>query len=264
MLSTDLLAYFRRISAESFTVVDVETTGHQSQNDRITEISVLQATLDEGITAQQTDLVNPQREVPPHIVRVTGITQAMVDAAPPAATVLPPYLPMLQSGILTAHNLEFDYSFLRAEFAPLDIPFNRPETQQLCTVQLARLMLPDLPSRSLPNLVKHFQFPVGESHRAAADAIACWLLAERLLTEILNEDDDLLLKRFAQQWISLKAAATLLRCPPAAAKLRLETAGVTGRPVGRGESATTMYRRGAVERIVEPIASAVQLSIFDA
>lgn len=107
-------------------------------------------------------------------------------------------------------------------------------------------MLPELPSRSLPDLVQHFQFPVSHSHRAEADTIACWLLAKRLLTEIQNESDESLLQRFAQQWLPLGDAAAILGCSGKQARSRLEKAGVSPR-LGRHQ--TPLYQRGMVERV---------------
>lgn len=248
VLSTELLVHYRRLSQQLFTVVDVETTGRYAWDSRITELSVIHATLADGIQHQQTDLVNAQTQVPAKITEFTGITQSMVDSATPAAELYPGYLPLLEQGVFTAHNLEFDYPFLQAEYARLGTKFLRPEQEQLCTVKLARLMLPELPSRSLPNLVKHFQFPVNESHRAEADTLACWLLAERLLTELLNEPDATLLARFGRQWIPLREAAGILACPQVEARTQLDGAGVASRFVGKGRGGTWMYRRGEVER----------------
>lgn len=251
MLSTELLSYYRNISQSLLTVVDVETTGRYAWDSRITEISVLQATLADGIQQQRTDLVNPQTHIPLKIVQITGITQAMVAEAPPGEAVFPTYLPLLNQGTLTAHNLAFDYPFLQTEYARLGTQFVRPESQQLCTVQLARLMLPDLRSRSLPELVKHFRFPVGASHRAEADTLACWLLAKTLLTELLETADQILLDRFAHQRIPLKLAAQLLNCSQVQARSRLEAAGIASRFVGRGRNGTWMYRRGDVEQVAQ-------------
>lgn len=262
MLSKELLSYYRQVSQQTLTVVDVETTGSIATTNRITEISVLQATLAEGVLHQQTDLINPQTPIPEKIVQFTGITQEMVNEAPVAADVLPSYLRLLGEGVLTAHNLEFDYPFLRAEFARIGKAFIRPEDQQLCTVQLSRLMLPDLPSRSLPNLVKYFRFKVGKSHRAEADTLACWLLAKRLLTEIVNEPDELLLARFAKQRIPLKYAAKLLGCSSKTAQSRLEAAGVHSRKVGRGRDVTMMYQRGEVEQFFYDQQGDGQLSLM--
>jgi len=258
VLSTDLLAFYRRVSQAPLTVVDVETTGHRPTVGRVIEVSVLQATLADGIQHQQTHLVNPQVPVPDMITRFTGISQAMVDHAPFAETVWHQYLPLLNTGVLTAHNLSFDYAFLRAEFGHQGINFSRSPIEQFCTVILARLMLPDLPSRSLPDLVQHFQFPVGQSHRAEADTIACWLLAKHLLTEVQNESDESLLARFVKQWLPLGDAALILGCSGKQARSRLEKAGVSPRFVGRHR--TPMYQRGAVERVVLETAEPIQLS----
>jgi DNA polymerase-3 subunit epsilon len=262
VLSTELLTYYRQISQQTLTVVDLETTGRFATDSRVIELSVLQATLGEGIQQQQTDLINPQTTIPLRISQFTGISQAMVEAAPFTATVFPGYLPFLTTGILTAHNIEFDYPFLQAEYERLGIVFARSPYEQLCTVQLSRLMLPDLPSRSLPELVKHFQFRVGKSHRAEADTLACWLLAERLLTEILNEADEVLLARFARQKMPLKYAAKLLGCSFQEARSRLSTAGVPARFVGRGNSGTLIYRRGDVEQVFYEQPEENQLSLL--
>jgi DNA polymerase III subunit epsilon len=250
MLSTDLLIHYRQLSQRSLTIVDVETSGlYPSEQGRIIEISVLQGSLADGIQHQQTTLMNPKVAIPDKIRQVTGISQAMVDAAPLSVDVLPDYLPLLRTGILTAHNLEFDYSFLRFEYTRLGTALIRPKEEQLCTVLLSRLMLPDLPSRSLPKLVKHFQFKVGKSHRAEADVQACWMLAERLFTELLNEPDEKLLERFAREWMPLKQAAEILGCSSKLGRSRLESAGVPSRYVGGGNNGTFMYRRSDVERV---------------
>lgn len=247
MLSTELLSFYRRISHELLTVVDVETTGHRPPLSRVIEVSVLQASLKDGIQHQQTHLVNPQVRVPAGITRFTGITQEMVDTAPLSTEVWRSYLPRLNAGILTAHNLSFDYGFLKSEFNFVDVPFARAEDEQLCTVMLSRLMLPDLPSRSLPDLVQHFEFDVGRSHRAAADTQACWLLAKLLLTDIQTEPDDVLLARFGRQWLPLKHAATILNVPNKQAKIWLNQAEIEPRLVGRYN--TPMYQRRDVERV---------------
>lgn len=247
MRSRDLLAYYRQVSQQLLTVVDVETTGGKPAWNRVIEVSVLQASLAEGIQEQQTHLINPEVTVPENITRFTGISQAMVNQAPLARDVWHRYLPLVSTGVLTAHNLEFDYGFLRAEFDRVNTVFSRPENKQLCTVILSRLMLPDLPSRRLPDLVKHFRFPVGRSHRAEADTLACWYLAERLLTEVQSEADEVLLARFARQWLTLDSAATLLGCSKDEARSRLDAAGCKCRLVGR--SKIVMYQRGEVEQV---------------
>jgi DNA polymerase III subunit epsilon len=246
LLSTELLDYYRQASLHPFTVVDVETTGFKPDNSRVIEVSVIQATLDTGIQHQETHLINPGLIIPEQITRVTGISQAMITPAETPVTVWQRCLPLLNLGTFTAHNLSFDYGFITSEYRRFGMEFSRPQNQQLCTVILSRLMLPELPSRSLPNLVQHFGFAVGRSHRAAADTQACWLLAQRLLTDIQSMPDVELLSRFAQQWLPLGDAAVILQCSGKKARSRLNQAGFTPRLVGRYN--TAMYRRGDIER----------------
>jgi DNA polymerase III subunit epsilon len=247
VLSTDLLAYYRNLSCQTLTVVDLETTGAKPPLSRVIEISVLQASLAHGILQHQTSLINPQVIIPEKITQFTGISQAMVDAAPSDEAVWPIFLPLLKTGVLTAHNIAFDYPFLKSELSRLSIPFDRPQPEQFCTLQLSRILLSDLPSRSLPNLVQHFGFPVGTSHRAEADTLACWLLAERLLSEIAHEADEVLLSRFHKDWVPLSQAAELLGCSLADTHQLLECAGAEFRKSRR--SGTLMYRRGAIEQL---------------
>ncbi len=250
MLTQDLLAHYRRICQETLTVVDVETTGQIDPSHRVIEISVLHASLSTGILDQRTTLINPERHVPARIVQFTGITQAMVNNAASATTVWPSWLPLIEDGILTGHNLSFDYAFLRQEYQRLGINFHRSEHDQCCTVQLARLMLPDLPSRRLPDLVDYFNLDIDQSHRAEADALACWWVAERLLSQIQQESDQVVLDRLWHQWIPLKLVASLLKCSQKQARSRLKEAEVESR-VGR--SGIYLYRRGQVEQLLQEV-----------
>ncbi|MEM6517825.1 MAG: 3'-5' exonuclease [Cyanobacteria bacterium P01_C01_bin.70] len=260
LLSKDLLAYYRRVSQSPLTVIDVETTGSLPyRGARVIEVSILQASLADGIRHQETHLINPGVRVPAMITRVTGITQNMVSQGQFPEAVWPDCLEKLETGVLTAHNLEFDYSFLQSEYRHLDHTFKRPASEQLCTVLLSRLLLADLPSRSLPNLVKHFEFDVGPSHRAGADTRACWLLAELLLEQVQSEDEATLLQRFGRQWIRLQDAATILSCPAKAAQQILADAAIDSRFSKRKNR--PLYRRGDVERIAQE-RSGEQLSML--
>lgn len=260
MLSTDLLHHYRRLGDSLFTVIDLETTGGNSQSDRITEIAVVRGTLASGVQERLSHLMNPQTDIPEKIIRLTGITPAMVREAPTAAKILPQYRSWLEGGILTGHNVAFDYGFLQAEFARQQQPFSRPAHQRLCTVQLSRLMLADLPSRRLSKLVKHFQFEVGPAHRAAADAEACWLLLAHLLKDILKKKDASLLQRFRREWIPLRIAAKLLGCTCEEGFDLLRKADVPYRLSGRSTHKTPMYRRGPVEDVVCNL-QGIQLSL---
>ena len=248
-LSTELLAYYHGISTEVFTVVDLETTGVVGNCDRIIEISVLQATLKDGIQQISTDLINPQIPIPEQIVRFTGISQDMVDSAEGIDKVLPNYLPMLQTGLLTAHNFSFDYAFLQAEYRRLGFDFKAPV--QLCTVELSRLLLANLQSRSLPKLVKYFGFKVDASHRAESDAIACWLLLENLLTQIQTTDDQEILDMFGQQWLSAKDIGVIFQLPVSKVESLLIDSPIKSRFSRHRQ--INLYQRKEVEHLVDKI-----------
>ena len=247
LLSTELLAHYRQIASQPLTVVDVETTGSKSQRDRVIEISLLQADLDSGIRHQQTHLIDPGVAVPPRIADFTGIDTEMLQGAPSPTDIWPQYLPLLSQGVLTAHNIRFDYAFIGAELERQAIAFIRPPQSQCCTVQLSRLLLSHLPSRRLPALVKHFQFPIDTSHRAEADTLACWLLAKRLLTEIQSESDEVLLEKFGTQTLSLSAAVAVLSCTTTEALQAFESANV--RPLYTSKRGTPYYQRRFVEQV---------------
>lgn len=248
LLSRDLLTYYRAVSQSMLTVVDLETTGSLPLKSRVIEVSVLQGSLDSGIQHQETHLVNVGVRVPQSITRITGITPAMVhNEGLYPEEVWPELLPYLEQGVLTAHNLEFDYTFLRSEYRYLEMQYSRPTDQQFCTVLLSRLLLADLPSRSLPDLVEHFGFDVGRSHRAEADTMACWLLAQHLLTIIREESDEALLERFAQQWVRLQDAAKLLKMPKSQVRDQLNERGAECRTSRR--NSRFLYRRRDVEQL---------------
>ena len=247
LLSKELLTYYREVSQSPLTAVDVETTGALGHNARVIEVSILHASLEHGIEHQETHLINPKVKIPEYITNLTGITPEMVYPSPPPEEIWPQCLPLFMGDrVFTAHNLDFDYSFIRTEYKRLGTRFYKPPLQKLCTVILSRMLLADLPSRSLPNLVKHFGFNIGTSHRAHDDTKACWLLAQHLLTQIQNEDDDTLLKRFGQQWIRLQDAAKILNCRKEDAQIKLEAAGVESRLSYKRK--LPMYRRWGVEQ----------------
>jgi DNA polymerase III subunit epsilon len=248
MLSQDLIAHYRQRSQQNLTIVDLETTGFKAPIARVIEVAVIQANLTDGIQHKQTHLLNPGVSVPEQITRITGISQAMVAASDPAEQIWPEYLPLLSEGVFTAHNVAFDYPFVKAELELLGQVFHRPHTDQMCTVILSRLMLPELPSRSLPDLVRHFDFKVGRSHRAEADTMACWLLAQHLLTEINDTDDEQLCQRFGQQWLPLRDVAQMFSCRQPEAKERLKKAGIEPRQSSRS-GAGLMYQRYGVEQV---------------
>ena len=247
LFSKQLLAFYRRVSQSTLTVVDVETTGSVAYKSNVIEVSVIKANLTDGILQQETSLINPTGKVPPFITKITGITTAMVSKAPFPENVWADYEPLLRQDVLTAHNLDFDYGFLQSEYKRLDVHYYRPPSHRFCTVLLSRLLLADLPSRSLPDLVKHFSFDVGTSHRAEADTKACWLLAEILLTQIQQEPEEKILGIFRQQWIRLQDAAAMFARRKKDTLDLLIKAGLEHRLSKRQQQ--PLFRRGDVEDV---------------
>lgn len=162
-----------------FAVVDVETTGMRAMGaDRITDIAVV---LVQGQRRELIfeSLVNPGLPIPVWIAGLTGITDAMVREAPDFATVAGQILAALSGRVFVAHNARFDWGFVTAELRRArDLTLDGP---RLCTVRLARRLLPHLESRSLDSLTYFFGLTNPARHRAAGDALATAELLGRLL-----------------------------------------------------------------------------------
>ena len=150
-------------------MLDFETTGLSPlRGDRITEVAALRI-VDGVITDRYVSLVNCNARIPAFISNLTGITQAMVDAAPPARRVLPELLDFIGSDTLSAHNASFDEKFLKAEAELLDLS---PAHQALvCSLKLSRRLFPGLPSYKLGALSRQLGLVFrSAAHRAEADA----------------------------------------------------------------------------------------------
>ncbi len=160
-----------------YAIIDVETTGGQARYERITEIAIV---LHDGerIVDTFSTLLNPERSIPWNITQITGISDEMVAEAPKFFEVAKQIVQMTEGAIFVAHNVSFDYSFVREEFARLGFTFTR---KQLCTVRLTRKVFPGLPSYSLSNLKRHFGIQAARSHRALDDTLATVDVFERIL-----------------------------------------------------------------------------------
>ncbi|MEM6395546.1 MAG: exonuclease domain-containing protein [Bacteroidota bacterium] len=151
-----------------YAIVDVETTGGRATRHRLTEIGIVLFD-GEKVVDRFESLINPQTYIPAGITELTGITQEMVEDAPKFHEIAKRIVEMTQGAVFVAHNVSFDYEFLRNEFKRLGYTFSR---RKLCTVRLCRKTFPGLRSYSLGNLIKHFGLEVNARHRALADAEA--------------------------------------------------------------------------------------------
>jgi len=129
-----------------YSVVDIETTGGRKGGNAITEIAVVHVRNQE-IIGQWSSLVNPQRHVPAHITQLTGIDNAMVAKAPIFAEIADELEQQLEGTIFVAHNVGFDYGFIKAAYESLNRPFRKPK---FCTVVNSRKTFPGLKSRPRP------------------------------------------------------------------------------------------------------------------
>ncbi|HET7457070.1 MAG TPA: 3'-5' exonuclease [Gemmatimonadaceae bacterium] len=142
------------LHALSYVVVDVETTGGSPHTGhRITEIAAVVVRDGEVRDVYET-LVNPQRPIPPMIMKLTGITMEMVAGKKPFAAICPDVLGALSGNVFVAHNVNFDWRFVSAEVARAS--GQRLDGPKLCTVRLARKLLPQLRSRSLGFVADHY------------------------------------------------------------------------------------------------------------
>src|SRR6187549_1129000 len=159
------------LSQTTFVTVDLETTGGSPVSSQITEIGAVKTRGGEVIGEFQT-LVNPGLPIPPMIVALTGITDAMVVAAPPIEEVLPAFLEFLGDAVLVAHNAPFDTGFLRA--ACRTHGYQWPGSEVVDTVTLARRATTkdEAPNKKLSTLARVFGTEVTPNHRALSDARA--------------------------------------------------------------------------------------------
>ena len=164
-----------------YAVVDLETTGGIAKRDKITEVAIILFD-GENILEEFQSLVNPERSIPSNITRITGITNEMVADAPKFYEIAKKVIEMTEGAIFVAHNVRFDYQFLREEFRSLGYTFTR---RNLCTVRLSRKAFPRLKSYSLGNLIKYFKIKVVHRHRAYDDAKATTVLLKRIFS---NQD----------------------------------------------------------------------------
>lgn len=144
-----------------YAVIDIETTGNGYKGQKITEISAL---IFDGkkIIDEFTSLVNPEQNIPSFITNLTGITNAMVRNAPKFFEIAKKVEEITKGCIFVAHNVNFDYNIIHAEFKSLGFDFKR---KKLCTVRLTRKIIPGLASYSLGNICTYENIPINGRHR---------------------------------------------------------------------------------------------------
>ena len=160
-----------------YAIVDIETTGGRYNEEGITEIAIHKFDGHDVVDTLIT-LVNPEKEIQPFVVNLTGINNKMLRDAPKFHEIARRIVEITTGCVLVAHNTSFDYRILKTEFRRLGYDFDVPT---LCTIELSKQLIPDLESYSLGKLCRNLGIPVSNRHRANGDAIATLKLLQLLL-----------------------------------------------------------------------------------
>jgi len=163
--------------------VDIETTGFSAFSDRIIEISVLRVE-NNKLVREYSTLVNPETRLDPFIENYTRITPAELEKAPLFYEVADELLNYLAESIFVAHNVLFDYGFIRNEFARTGMRYS---SNHLCTVKLARLLYPGHRKYNLDSIIDRHKIKIGRRHRAYDDARVIWEFYRKSIQTIDSE-----------------------------------------------------------------------------
>lgn len=146
--------------------IDVETTGFSPSKCRMIEVAAIRVENGEAVD-KLVSFLKIDCALPPFITELTGITDDDLKDAPLFADVAPKLTKIMDGAILVAHNAKFDYSFIKAEFERIQLPFT---AITLCTCEMARTLYPAMPNHKLGTLIEQFKFEAVERHRAEDDA----------------------------------------------------------------------------------------------
>ncbi|MER3472095.1 MAG: DNA polymerase III subunit epsilon [Chitinophagaceae bacterium] len=160
-----------------YAIVDIETTGGYAAANGIIEIAIHVFDGEKVVETFET-LINPFQSIPSYIQGLTGITDDMVADAPPFEEVSEKIYTLLQGSVFVAHNVNFDYSFVKNH---LDYYGYNLSSRKLCSLRLARQIFPGLPSYSLGKLCDSLDIRHSDRHRAGGDAAATVVLFQRML-----------------------------------------------------------------------------------
>ncbi|MCB0687007.1 MAG: GIY-YIG nuclease family protein, partial [Saprospiraceae bacterium] len=165
--------------SRKYAIIDIETTGGLVRRDKIIEIAI--AIHDGRQVIEKFDsLVNPGRSLSKHITMLTGITDEMLVGAPKFYEIAKKVVELTEGCIFVAHNVRFDYTFIKKAFEDLGYNYTR---KQLCTVRLSRMIHPQLKRHGLDALCLFHGVDVENRHRAMGDVMATSEIFSRLLAD---------------------------------------------------------------------------------
>jgi DNA polymerase-3 subunit epsilon len=166
--------------------VDTETTGLSPLRDRIIEIGIV-VVENNAVVKTYESLINPHMYVSPMIEELTGIRKSEVDTAPCFEDIKSDLFDILEDCVFVAHNVRFDYAFLKNEFARFDVHF---APKHFCTAKLSRMLFPSESRHNLDSIIERFNFVCKRRHRAFDDAFVLWQFYEKLQEKISLEKLD--------------------------------------------------------------------------
>ncbi|MCB0457901.1 MAG: exonuclease domain-containing protein [Flavobacteriaceae bacterium] len=167
-----------------YAILDIETTGGKYNEEGITEIAIYRFD-GHAIVDQFCSLINPERNIQPFVVNLTGINNEMLRNAPKFYEVAKRIIEITEGCIVVAHNAQFDNRILTTEFDRLGYPFER---ETICTVELAKKLIPGKESYSLGKLTRSLGIPISDRHRAQGDAMATVSLFKLLLAKDISKE----------------------------------------------------------------------------
>ncbi len=168
------------ISDMPLVIFDFETTGLDSELDRIIEIGAIKVK-DGKLGDQYSTLVSTDIPIPEVVQTLTGITPDMLIGQPGIDKVLPEFLTFIKGSVLVAHNAEFDMGMLKAACSRDGIDLDWPA---FCTLKMARELLPELEQKNLDTLAKHYGLTFESRHRSIGDVkVTAAVLKEFLSSE---------------------------------------------------------------------------------
>lgn len=156
--------------SEQFVFVDIETNGGSGEHGRVVEVAAIRVFEGKIVDTYQT-FINPGGNIPHWITNLTGITNADVAQAPYFDDVATELFEFMQGSIFVAHNVLFDYSFLKREFAAAGLAFT---PKLFCTVKMSRALYPEHSGHSLQKIIERHNLVTQNRHRAYDDALAIY------------------------------------------------------------------------------------------
>ena len=173
-----------------YTIIDIETTGGKFNEEKITEIAIFKL-LKNGNISKYHKLINPQKKIQPFVEKLTGLNNKMLENKPVFSEIAKEINSITKGSVFVAHNVKFDYRVLKKEFSRIGMKFHR---DILCTIELSKVVFPNMKSYSLGKLVSNLGIKINNRHRADGDAEATLNLFIMLTKNIETDKLDKLIR----------------------------------------------------------------------